>query len=129
MVEIAVVKLPHIANFDDFDPLMTEPGVRVRYVQSVAELGRPHAVVVPGTKSTMADLGWLRRQLEEVRPLLQPETLVVLSSQVAAGFAAELERDWRQAEPRSETGFRPPLQTRAQEKCSFQQRRRTKERM
>jgi adenosylcobyric acid synthase len=61
VVDIAVIRLPHIANFDDFDPLGREAGVRVRYVASVAELGAPRAIVLPGTKSTMADLDWLRR--------------------------------------------------------------------
>jgi len=59
-VEIAVIRLPHIANFDDFDPLQSEPGVRLRYVQSAAALGHPHATIVPGTKTTMSDLAWLR---------------------------------------------------------------------
>jgi adenosylcobyric acid synthase len=59
-VEVAVVRLPRIANFDDFDPLRAEPGVRLRYVDSPSHLGRPHAVILPGTKSTVADLRWLR---------------------------------------------------------------------
>src|SRR5699024_5833640 len=59
-IEIAVLRLPRIANFDDFDPLKAEPGVRVRYVDSPSHLGHPHAVVIPGTKSTAADLQWLR---------------------------------------------------------------------
>ncbi len=59
-LDIAVIRLPHIANFDDFDPLRAEPGVRVRFVDSVAALGRPAAVVLPGSKSTAADLDWLR---------------------------------------------------------------------
>jgi adenosylcobyric acid synthase len=60
--DIAVIHLPHIANFDDFDPLRTEPNVHLRYVRSVSELGQPQAIILPGTKSTMADLAWLRRQ-------------------------------------------------------------------
>lgn len=61
-VDIAVVRLPRISNFDDFDPLAGEPGVRVRYVSSPEELGRPDAVILPGTKSTIADLTWVWEQ-------------------------------------------------------------------
>jgi adenosylcobyric acid synthase len=61
-VEIAVIRLPRIANFDDFDPLAAEPGVHVRYVAAAAELGEPQAIIIPGTKATVADLSWLRAQ-------------------------------------------------------------------
>lgn len=61
-IDIAVLRLPLIANFDDFDPFHSDPGVGVRYVSTVAELGRPDAICIPGTKSTAADLDWLRRQ-------------------------------------------------------------------
>src|SRR5262249_19918243 len=60
VIQIAVIRLPRIANFDDFDPLRREPGVHVRYVDSPTQLGRPHAVILPGTKSTIADLHWLQ---------------------------------------------------------------------
>jgi adenosylcobyric acid synthase len=61
-IDIAVIRLPRIANFDDFAPLAAEVGVRLRYVGSRAALGTPHAVILPGTKSTIADLMWLREQ-------------------------------------------------------------------
>jgi adenosylcobyric acid synthase len=78
-VDVAVVKLPLIANFDDFDPLAAEPGVQVRYVSSVQELGRPHAVILPGAKSTIADLAWLQAQglAEAIRQLAGEGTAVV----------------------------------------------------
>jgi adenosylcobyric acid synthase len=60
VIDIAVVRLPRIANFDDFEPLAREPGVRVRFVQGPAELGAADLIVLPGSKSTMADLQWLR---------------------------------------------------------------------
>src|SRR6185436_8281138 len=59
--DIAVLALPRIANFDDFDPLRAEPGVHIRHVDSASQLGEPHAIIIPGTKSTIADLEWLRQ--------------------------------------------------------------------
>jgi adenosylcobyric acid synthase len=59
-LEIAVVRLPRIANFDDFEPLADEPRVAVRFVRRPAELARADLVVLPGSKNTVADLGWLR---------------------------------------------------------------------
>ena len=59
-IEIAVIHLPRIANFDDFDPLDAENGIRIRYVDSVEKLGQPAAIIIPGTKSTLDDLAWLR---------------------------------------------------------------------
>jgi len=78
-LDVAIVRLPHIANFDDFDPFRLEPGVRVRYVRTEAELGRPAAVILPGTKSSMADLAWLRAQGlgEALRRLARDGTAVV----------------------------------------------------
>ena len=61
-IDIAVIRLPRIANFDDFDPLRAEPGVSLRFVESAKTLGHPDAVVLPGTKSTIGDLAWLRER-------------------------------------------------------------------
>ncbi len=61
-VDVVVIRLPHVANFDDFDPFLRDSGVGLRYVSTVAELGQPHAVILPGTKSTVSDLSWLRAQ-------------------------------------------------------------------
>ena len=60
VLDVAVVRFPRISNVTDVDPLRAEPGVRVRLVSSVAELGNPDLIVVPGTKSTVADLAWFR---------------------------------------------------------------------
>jgi adenosylcobyric acid synthase len=60
-VDIAIVHLPHISNYDDFDPL-EEVGGTVRYITEPAELGNPDLIILPGTKSTVADLVYLREQ-------------------------------------------------------------------
>lgn len=57
-VEIAVVRLPRISNFTDFEPLERE--ARVRYVAPGEPLGSPDAVIIPGTKNTVADLEEMR---------------------------------------------------------------------
>jgi adenosylcobyric acid synthase len=59
-VTVAVVRLPRISNFTDFEPLVREPGVRVAYVPPETDLADADAVVVPGTKNTVDDLLALR---------------------------------------------------------------------
>jgi adenosylcobyric acid synthase len=67
LIDIAVVRLPRVANFDDFEWLADEPGVRVRWVTTPAALAGADLIVLPGSKSTLADLAWLReRGLAEV---------------------------------------------------------------
>lgn len=60
-VDVVVVRYPRISNFDDFTPLAAA-GARVRYVTSAGEIGVPDLVVLPGSKATIDDLGWLRER-------------------------------------------------------------------
>jgi adenosylcobyric acid synthase len=59
-LEVAVLRLRWISNFTDADALGTEPGVRVRFTRSAADLERADLVVIPGTKATVEDLERLR---------------------------------------------------------------------
>ena len=60
LINIAVIKLPKISNYTDTEPLRQYRGVAVRYIDRVSELGAPDMIVIPGSKSTIADMKWLR---------------------------------------------------------------------
>jgi adenosylcobyric acid synthase len=59
-LRVAVVRLPHISNFTDFDPLAAEPSVVLGYAAAPGEIASADLVIVPGSRATVADLGWLR---------------------------------------------------------------------
>lgn len=59
-ITIAVVQLPHISNFTDFNALAAQPDVRVRYVRHPDELADCDLLILPGSKNTPGDLQWLR---------------------------------------------------------------------
>jgi adenosylcobyric acid synthase len=60
-LEVVVLKLRYISNFTDVDALATEPGVRVRFSMSAADIERADLVVIPGTKATVEDLARVPR--------------------------------------------------------------------
>ncbi|UCF95048.1 MAG: cobyric acid synthase [Desulfobacterales bacterium] len=57
---IAVIRLPHISNFTDFDPLAALQGVEVYFLEKVQDLSPFRAVILPGSKNTRFDLDWLK---------------------------------------------------------------------
>ena len=60
-IDIAVISLPRISNFTDFSPFSRFATVSLRYVKNVFELGSPDMIIIPGTKSTISDLKWMRQ--------------------------------------------------------------------
>ena len=60
ILDIAVIRVPRISNFTDFNPLESISGVSLRYVKHPNELKNPDMIILPGTKNTMDDLRWLR---------------------------------------------------------------------
>lgn len=59
-IDVAVIKLPRISNFTDFQALGVEADVSVRYVERTTELQHPDLICIPGTKNTISDLKWFR---------------------------------------------------------------------
>lgn len=77
-IDLAVLKHPYLSNFTDIEALLQEPDVSVRWVKLVQDLGQPDIVVLPGTKSTIADLRyWKGQGLEEVLKALPEKTWIV----------------------------------------------------
>ena len=70
-IDIAVIQLPRISNFTDFSPFSRFSGISVRYVTKVFELGSPDMIIIPGTKSTISDLKWMRQTGLEAEILKQ----------------------------------------------------------
>lgn len=61
-VKVSIVHFPYISNYTDFDPLEVEDGVSPRYVRSPDDLEKSDAIILPGTKNTIADLIWLKER-------------------------------------------------------------------
>jgi adenosylcobyric acid synthase len=57
---VAVIRLPHISNFNDFDPLLTINNLDVFFLEKVQSLAAFRAVILPGSKNTRFDLNWLQ---------------------------------------------------------------------
>lgn len=61
-IRVAAIRLPHLANPSDLDPFLAEPDVEVRWVTGPSELAAADLIVIPGSRATVADLGWLRER-------------------------------------------------------------------
>ncbi|MGZ4160158.1 MAG: cobyric acid synthase [Neobacillus sp.] len=59
-IDIAIIHLPFISNYSDLEPFLYEEDVSIRWVNQWAEFGQPDAIIIPGTKSTINDLKYLR---------------------------------------------------------------------
>lgn len=61
-LRVAAVRLPRISNSTDVEALACEPGVLVRWITDPADLTDTDLIVIPGSKATVSDLGWLRER-------------------------------------------------------------------
>ncbi len=77
-IDIAVIRIPRMSNYTDFNVFELIPGVSLRYVKSVAELKNPDMVIIPGTKNTIGDLKWMRQNGLEAEILKRAHTGTVV---------------------------------------------------
>lgn len=85
LIDLAVIRLPRISNFTDFNPFERMPGVSLRYVSKVSELRQPDLIFLPGTKNTMEDLLWMRQNGLEAA-ILKAASLGTLIFGVCGGY-------------------------------------------
>jgi adenosylcobyric acid synthase len=76
---VAVIKLPHISNFTDFDPLEREAGVTLRYIEPNDRIGNHDVLIIPGSKNTIEDLSYLKRNgyVEDILRLKEQGSTIV----------------------------------------------------
>ncbi len=86
VVDIGVIRFPHISNFTDFNPLEQVENVSLRYISSLREMGNPDLILLPGTKNTMYDLSWMRENGIEkrIKELVTRENTLVMG--ICGGF-------------------------------------------
>ncbi|MCR5590348.1 MAG: cobyric acid synthase [Lachnospiraceae bacterium] len=77
--DIAVIRLPHIANYTDFGVFDQAEDVSVRYVSTESAIGDADIVVLPGTKNTMSDMKWMDENgmSDEIRRLAANGTVII----------------------------------------------------
>ena len=85
LLDIAVIRVPRISNFTDFSPFEHYENVSLRYVDQVGDLHQPDMILLPGTKSTIADLRWLRQSGLEAA-VLKAADAGTLSFGVCGGY-------------------------------------------
>ncbi|WP_077210571.1 cobyric acid synthase [Bacillus dakarensis] len=59
-IDIAVIHLPYISNYSDIEPFFYEDDASIRFVKHPSQFGKPDAVIIPGTKSTISDLQYIK---------------------------------------------------------------------
>ena len=60
-IQVGIIRLPHISNFTDFDPLTNEPDVETQYIFPDENFSKFDVIVLPGSKNTIRDLQWLKK--------------------------------------------------------------------
>ncbi|MEA3227963.1 MAG: cobyric acid synthase [Campylobacterota bacterium] len=62
IIKVGVIKLPHISNFTDFEPLVVDKEIELLFISNVSELSSCDIIIIPGTKRVVEDLKWLQER-------------------------------------------------------------------
>lgn len=78
IIKVGVIKLPHISNFTDFEPLVTDEQIELCFISSPSELSSCQVVVVPGSKRVIDDMAWLRKMGFETHLKSKEKTIIAI---------------------------------------------------
>ena len=76
IIKVGVIKLPHISNFTDFEPLVADEEIELSFISSPSEASVCDVIVLPGSKRVVDDLAWLRKRGFEAH-LCSKEKIIV----------------------------------------------------
>ncbi|MEN8302960.1 MAG: cobyric acid synthase [Campylobacterota bacterium] len=88
IIKVGVIKLPHISNFTDFEPLVTDSELELCFISNASELNSCDLIVLPGSKRVIDDLEWLRKM--EFENILQDESKMIVA--ICGGYEMMFER-------------------------------------
>ena len=103
IIKVGVIKLPHISNFTDFEPLIADGEVELSFISSLSEVDSCDAVVIPGSKRVIDDLAWLRQRGFERR--IESKTIVAICGGYEMMFENILDPKGIESENKSTQGF------------------------
>ena len=78
IIKVGVIKLPHISNFTDFEPLVADEQIELSFISNPSEISSCHVIVVPGSKRVVDDLAWLRERGFEESLQSNEKTIVAI---------------------------------------------------
>jgi len=77
ILKVGVIKLPHISNFTDFEPLVVDAEIELRFLSNVGDARNCDLIIIPGSKRVVNDLEWLKRRGFE--PLIQDKSQTIVA--------------------------------------------------
>ena len=103
IIKVGVIKLPHISNFTDFEPLIADREVELSFLVNPSEIDSCHVVVLPGTKRVVDDLEWLRKRGFQTK--LKGKTIVAICGGYEMMYESILDPKQIESENKIVTGF------------------------
>ena len=88
IIKVGVIKLPHISNFTDFEPLVVDSEVELSFISNPSEISSCNVVVIPGSKRVLDDLAWLKERDFEEKLISKEKTIIA----ICGGYEMMFER-------------------------------------